>query len=243
LGNGEKVWALADLGLTAKVGDDVQNGYLLFSTGHDGSMSHSYRMCFTRVVCQNTLSAALGEKARASLTIRHTKNAMGRLIDARAALDAMGSDVKRMEDKLNFLAGRKVTRESMTTIFDRLFPKTKKDDDSEVSSTRRDNILADVLKTYEMNDANAFPEQRGTAYNLLNAITNYVDHQRSSKEDGRAESAMFGSGDALKSKALEVIYESAGRSMEPILTRQMYAAGAARDEHAEVIGELLGAGR
>ena len=73
LGNGERVWALADLGLAAKVGDDVQKGYLLFSTGHDGSLAHSYRLCMTRVVCQNTLSAALGEKTKASLTIRHTK--------------------------------------------------------------------------------------------------------------------------------------------------------------------------
>ena len=78
LGKGEKVWALADLGFAVKVGDDVQNGYLLFSTGHDGSMSHSYRLCLTRVVCQNTLGAALSEKTKAALTIRHTKNANNR---------------------------------------------------------------------------------------------------------------------------------------------------------------------
>src|SRR5262249_35482925 len=142
LGNGEKVWALADLGLAAKVGNDVQKGYLLFSTGHDGSMSHSYRICMTRVVCENTLNAALSEKSRASLTIRHTKNAMNKLIDARTALDSLGTDVRKVEDKLNFLAGRKCTREAVTSIFDRLFPKTKKDDSTEVSSSRRDNILA-----------------------------------------------------------------------------------------------------
>lgn len=208
LGNGEKVWALADLGFTAKIGDDVQNGYLLFSTGHDGSMSHSYRMCMTRVVCQNTLSAALSERTKASLVVRHTKNANARLSDQRKALESMGDDVKRIEDKLNFLAQRKMNREAFGNVMDRLFPKRVKDG-SEVETTRRNNILIDVLKLYEMNDGNAFPEQRGSAYNLLNAITNYVDHERSSKDDGRAESAMFGSGDALKSKALEVIYESA----------------------------------
>ena len=216
LGNGERVWALADLGLAAKVGDDVQKGYLLFSTGHDGSLAHSYRLCMTRVVCQNTLSAALGEKTKASLTIRHTKNANSRLIDARSALDSMSADVQRVEDKLNFLAGRKLTREALTSVLDRLFPKRPAAEFGETrETTRRTNILADVLKIYELNDGNAFPEQRGTAYNLLNAITNYTDHERSSKEDGRAESAMFGSGDALKNKAMEVIYEVAG-SCDPI---------------------------
>ena len=74
LGNGERVWGLADLNLAVTVGRDQQRGYLLFCTGHDGSLSHQYRLCMTRVVCQNTLSAALSERTRAKLTIRHTKN-------------------------------------------------------------------------------------------------------------------------------------------------------------------------
>lgn len=223
LGNGEKVWALADLGLTVKVGDDVQNGFLLFATSHDCSISHSYRICLTRVVCQNTLGAALSEKTRAKLTIRHTKNAMDRLIDAREALSSLGSDVVRMEDKLNFLAGRKMNREAMGAILDRLFPKKAAEDGKVANGTRRENVLADILKIYELNDGNQFPEQRGTAYNLLNAITNYTDHERSTRNDGRAESALFGSGDQLKSKALEVIMHTAGDLTESIRKPVVYA--------------------
>lgn len=229
LGNGERVWALADLGLTARIGDDVQEGYLLFSTGHDGSLAHSYRLCMTRVVCQNTLSVALGERTKGSLIIRHTKNANNRLIDTRAALDGMASDVHRIEDKLNYLAARRMNREALTSVMDRLFPKAKDaDSGADKDTTRRTNILSDVLKLYELNDGNAFPEQRGTAYNLLNAITNYVDHERSSKGDGQAESAMFGSGDTLKSKAMEVIYESAGR-LDAVPSRSMRYTGSLSD--------------
>ncbi len=205
LGSGETVWALADLGFACKVGDDVQKGYLLFSTGHDGKTAHNYRLCFTRVVCQNTLNIALSSGTKAALTIRHTKNAVAKLDDARKALAAMGEDVKRVEDRLNFLANRKMNREALSVIFDRLFPKNEE----AKNTTRRDNILADILKNYELNDGNAFPEQRGTAYALLNAITDYTDHQRSTKDDGRAEAAMFGSGDALKTKAYEVVYQTA----------------------------------
>lgn len=222
LGAGEKVWALADLGLTAKVGDDVQQGYLLFSTGHDGSMSHSYRLCMTRVVCQNTLNAAISEKTRAKLSIRHTKNALSRLGDTREALTAMSDDVVRIEDKLNFLAARKMTRESVTSIMDRLFPKTRNDDGVAKETTRRTNIIADVLKLYELNDGNAFPDQRGTSYNLLNAITNYTDHERG-QNDSRAEVAMFGSGDALKSKAFDIIMESS-KGLE-VISRPSYYVG------------------
>ena len=62
----------------------------------------------------------------------------------------------------------------MKTVLDRLFPGKK--DENGKSSTRNDNILADVLRCYESNDRNQFPEQRGTAYNLLNAVTEYTDH-------------------------------------------------------------------
>ena len=80
------------------------------------------------------------------------------------------------------------------------------------------------LKIYELNDGNAFPEQRGTSYNLLSAVTNYVDHERSStKDDQRAESAMFGSGDALKTRALDLILETS-KGLEIIL-KPVYHVG------------------
>jgi len=220
LGEGEKVWGLADLKLAVTVGDDVQNGYLLFSTSHDGSMSHQYKTCLTRVVCQNTLNVALGEKTRSVFRIKHTRNNGDKIADAHTALAGISADVSSMEQKLNFLAARKVTKEAMVSVLDRLFPAKKDDDGKPVDSTRRDNILTAILHNYESNDRNAFPEQRGTAYNLLNAITEHTDHERSTRGNGRAESALFGSGDALKSKAFEVLLETAaGLPERPTITR------------------------
>jgi hypothetical protein len=93
---------------------------------------------------------------------------------------------------------------------DKLFPvKAKEDGEEAESSTRRDNVLAEILSLYESNDNNAFPEQRGTAYNLLNSITEYTDHVRQSRMDARAESALFGSGKALKDRAFQLIYDEA----------------------------------
>ncbi len=213
LGDGQRVWGLAHLALSVSVGRDQQKGYLLFCTGHDGSLSHQYRICLTRVVCQNTLSAALSERTRSKLTIRHTKGAQGKLDGVHEALSGIRADMLTVEEKLNFLAGRRVTRESMTAVLDRLFPKPKADDGAEKdSSTRRNNVLADILALYESNDQNAFPEQRGTAYGLLNAVTEYTDHMRATRGangNGRAESAMFGSGERLKAQAVEVITEAA----------------------------------
>jgi hypothetical protein len=44
----------------------------------------------------------------------------------------------------------------------------------------------------------------GTAWGLLNAVTQYVDHERRARsQDYRLDSAWFGNGAAIKGKALE----------------------------------------
>src|SRR6202044_166427 len=108
------------------------------------------------------------------------------------------------------ISERKITRESLTAVFDRLFPVAEGKE--EEKNTRRENILGDILALYEGNDGNVFPSIRGTGYNLLNSITEYSDHYRPAKltanrqgytvARARAENAVVGTGDALKTKAL-----------------------------------------
>lgn len=211
LGKGEVVWGLADLNMDIQVGlnGDAHKTYLLFATAHNGTFSHLYRTTFTRVVCQNTLNAALSNKATSQFRVRHTVGAQAKLDRAHDTLAQIGTEVKGIESKLNLLAARRMTRESMGTILDRLFPQRKGEDGKPIESTRRNNILGDILASYESNDRNAFPEQRGTAYNFLNAITEYVDHKASTWAGDNGKSAMFGSGDRLKTQAMEVLLESA----------------------------------
>src|SRR5215207_7021033 len=211
LGKGEVIWGLADLNLPLRVGDDVSKNYLLFWTSYDASAAHSYGLTSVRVVCQNTLRMALSGKSAQLLKVRHTKSGAQRLKEAHLALQTLSTDIKTVEEKLTFLAQRTMTRDATVTILDRLFPKTEREDGRTESSTRRENVLADILSLYESNDRNTFPEQRGTAYNMLNAVTNYVDHSRTARggETGRFESALFGHGNRLKGQALEVLLEEA----------------------------------
>jgi phage/plasmid-like protein (TIGR03299 family) len=60
-------------------GDQVQQ-YLIACTSHDGSIPFQLLFSPVRVVCQNTLSAALGlaasqRQSNGSISVRHTKNA------------------------------------------------------------------------------------------------------------------------------------------------------------------------
>lgn len=215
LGRGERVWTLAripEADITV-AGIDKHESFLLACTSHDGSLAFTLKLTSTRVVCQNTLSMALSSNG-ALARVKHTKNALDRVEAAKRYMGMVTENARTLSEKLNVLASRKMTRETYKQIMDKLFPASR---DENVSQTRRENILGDIIRLYESNDRNAIPSIRGTAYNLLNAVTEYTDHLRSSRVSSdksdlgytatksRYESAIFGSGDTLKNKALDVI--------------------------------------
>ena len=65
--------------------------------------------------------------------------------------------------------------------------------------------MAKVQALFDGNGKGAeLASSKGTAFGLLNSITEYVDHERRARSvDHRLESAWFGAGAALKQKALE----------------------------------------
>lgn len=220
LGKGERIWCLARVpgDITIRGTADSSQVYLLFETSHDGSRSATCRLSTVRVVCQNTLNMALSHTNGSFVRVKHTKQVEARMDAARKLMFGVQQDVKSLEEKLNLLALRRLTRESYTGILDRLFPLTEEQLSGKASRTKRDNTVTDITALFEKNDNNAIPEVRGTAYNLLNAVTEYTDHHRTARiTDGRegytlnrarAENALFGTGDNLKTQALEMILQS-----------------------------------
>jgi phage/plasmid-like protein (TIGR03299 family) len=233
LGNGERIWCLARVPHTITVaGEDKSEVFLLFTTSHDGSMAATAKLSTVRVVCQNTLNQALSANG-SMVRVKHTRDAERRLDQCKKLMQGVAMDAKQLEEKLNLLAARRMTKESMRSILDRLFPAPA---DEKASTARRENLLADVLSLYESNDKNTFPQIRGTAYNLLNAVTEFTDHVRSARitegrkdysiAQARAENAFVGTGDKLKQEALEVILQdTAGNPIHSaIYSRPVIAA-------------------
>jgi len=203
------------------LGDDKSVNYLLFNMSYDGSLSRIYKITRTRVVCQNTLSLAMSELSP-EVRVRNTKNSQSRLDERIATLENIRSSVAALDEKMEFLSERLLLEEPRENILSELFPLTSKKDDEGrtvlVSPTRRTNIINGILKRFEENDGNAFSSQRGTYYNFLNSITEFVDHDRTGKGSGkdsskadeaRAMSSMFGSGDVLKNRAFDLILKEA----------------------------------
>lgn len=212
LGKGESVWALAKVPteLRIKGTDDKSDVYLLCATRHDGKGSMMTKIVTTRVVCQNTLDIALNEGG-AFFRIGHFGNVQNKMKDARKIMGDVIGSVKSLEEKMNLLARRKMTKATFVGVLDALFPPTETEKEAisaaaQAAATRREEKLAEIAGLFQSNDNGAFPELRGTAYNMLNAVTEYTDHF-AGNENTRGRSAMFGAGQQLKARALDTILE------------------------------------
>ena len=238
LGNGSRIWLSVRVPKADfAIGDDKHETYLVFASSHDATLAHTAKLTSVRVVCQNTLTAALndGEKM---FRVKHTKQSDDRLEKAKTLMSGVVQNATTLRDKLHTLAQRRMTRKSMEAVLNKLFPAPKEE---KANTTRRENVLTEILNLYASNDNNAFPEQKGTAYNLLNAVTNYTDHLRTARitsnrsgmdiSTARAENAVMGTGDVLKSAALEVILQETADGQ----TVQTYK----QSEMDEVVSGLL----
>lgn len=221
-GNGSTIWCLAQTPWDIKIKGtgDITKTYILFKDHRDGGSAKA-ALTSKRLTCDNVFTTALrnGEKV---FRLRHVGDVVGKMNEARKILLTVRGEMKSLEDKFNSLARKKATNEVIQKVFNKLFPKINE-------SERVRNQARDILTRYELNDNNAFPSERGTAFNLLNAFTGYVDHEKTVRVGNidvtvpgidpdshrdkveyvkRAESAMFGSGDAFKTQALEYILEA-----------------------------------
>jgi phage/plasmid-like protein (TIGR03299 family) len=91
LWGGRRVWVLARLPEYVELGGDLSATYIYVANSHDGSMAVTAAVTPIRIVCANTLGAALrqaerGASAQRTFRFRHTGNLQGKFAEARTVL-------------------------------------------------------------------------------------------------------------------------------------------------------------
>lgn len=209
LGGGTKIWLLAQIPKEIRIAgtDDITKPYFLFMNPHDGSRAAIARTVNKRVVCNNTLQVALKEQGDV-IRIIHTGAQENQIKDAQSLMDNTLNQLDDFNKLLNTLAKIQLDMKSVGDIVKKVYKNIEE-------SVQEQNRARMVLEIFEDNDNNAFPKQRGTAYNLLNAFTKYEDHFSSARltvqeneQQARARKALFGIGDVLKFQVLTAITQT-----------------------------------
>ena len=104
LWGGRRVWCLARLPEYVELGGDQSATYIYVANSHDGSMAVTAAATPIRIVCANTLGAALrqaehGANAQRTFRFRHTGNLQTKFAEARQVL-GMTIDYQKQSKEL-----------------------------------------------------------------------------------------------------------------------------------------------
>jgi phage/plasmid-like protein (TIGR03299 family) len=197
---------LARVGENAAVMDDQVAPYLMLATSYDGTMATVAQFTTVRVVCNNTLQASLqNHSGDGRVTIPHSAmfNADKVRQDLGIALDSWD----RFLINANRLAARKITDPEMDAFLQDLIepPYGKSYTPEQIRSSKGYQRITALFKGAQIGAGQDAVD--GTAWGLLNATTQYVDHEKGRLPDNRLDNAWFGPGAAFKNKALAIILE------------------------------------
>lgn len=207
---GTRPWVLAKLAGDPIVvkGDDIVERYILLAHAHDGTLAIRAGLTPVRVVCHNTLSAAIGidpSTGKRSSTpdgmfkILHRANAKDRLADVAeeiAAIDerlAKAAEVYRKLASVDVVGGDARIVEFLGGVY-----KQKAD---EVRKGRR---LPEIERLFASGKGQDLDGARGTYWGLYNALTEYHSHHAGRDGESRANANAFGQGAQFIRRGLDV---------------------------------------
>lgn len=169
LRNGRAVWLLARMPET-QILDDKLEPYLCFTNTHDGT--GAIRACATpvRVVCSNTLNFALNT-AKRSWSTKHVGDIAAKLAEARTTLGLANQYILALQKDAELLAAQKVTDAEVDAMLDAIY--LVKPDDSDV---RKAKIARAKESFFTCLSAPDIANYKGTAFAVMNAATDFVDH-------------------------------------------------------------------
>lgn len=216
-GVGERIFVSAKLPKNILVqGDPVEN-YLIFTTSHDGSSGVKILFSPIRVVCENTLNAAIATSSN-YVSFRHTKSVHGNLDIASEILGICDSRIAFLQEKFDFMRKTQIKDEAAQNIFANVI--LTEDEQFKINQTghtvgqiitrdwraiqdagismKKVNTLSEINNYYFSGIGQK--EILGTAWGVYNAITGYYSNIDNSEGAKRMDSLLYGD----KSRKIEL---------------------------------------
>jgi len=227
LKDGGEIWGLAKISEDFELaGDDLIKGYLLINQPHIVGKSMTIKLTPIRVVCNNTLTMALGQSGTASFRMPHVKEFGNDVIQAAEnALGLSAAAMTEFRDNSIILSKAKAKHSDVLDYVGEIYQPTM------IAEYRKEQLLRESGKALGMQEPlkeklNKFPSlvvealehspganlksAKGTWWGALNAVTYVEDHLRESQTEGNAlHSAWFGAAANRKSKALALAMKRA----------------------------------
>jgi phage/plasmid-like protein (TIGR03299 family) len=219
LNGGKRVWGLAKInGGFMLGGKDEVEGYILLDNPH--IWGRSLQILFTpiRVVCNNTLTAALRNNDNLESTFRMSHD---RVFDDKikeTAAEKVGLAMKALDifkDQSEFLSKKRASDQKVMEFFSNLINPTQyqaaleASEDGTVNHADLGRTVNRLLGIMHTQPGAELATSAGTWWGAFNAVTYYYDHVAGTDQDKRLTSAWFGSAATRKRQALDLAVQFA----------------------------------
>lgn len=199
---GRRIWALGRVGDNAHILDDEVAPYLLLATSYDGTMATVARFTTVRVVCNNTLQACLRNASlQKHVTISH--QAIFDPNEVRADLGIALDAWEEFQQKAGLMAQRKLTDLEtdawLQELFQPFMPYGQTYSPEQVRKSKGYRRILDLFAGEMIGGTQDATDK--TLWGLVNATTEYIDHEKGRMRDNRLNTAWFGPGARFKDHA------------------------------------------
>ena len=211
LGNGERIFITAKLPEYIRVGkDDLIEKYLFLTTSHDGSGSITAAFTPVRIVCNNTLNAAL-RNTKNGIKIKHTNNVRDRLAEAHKLMGISNRLAGELEQIFNTWTKIAITDEQVLRLIQQamassreVFQQVIEGREDEQSACFK-NVCNTVLEYALGSETQQTTTTKGTLFGAYNAVTGYYQNVKEHKSlELKLKSIQFGTGFQRSQSAFEL---------------------------------------
>jgi phage/plasmid-like protein (TIGR03299 family) len=224
---GRKLWVMAtceDAKRYVKGKQDQMVLNLLLATSLDGSMQTTGVLTPTRVVCANTLRAALEGANQGIVKLSHRSSFDAQVIKDALGVEAAHKSFQQFMEQARELAETPISLDDARDVLSNIFkPSEAKQPQLDLSWMGNLGDLGKPQEAPEKADSRSLkrilalfegegrgmelPTAQGTRWGLLNAVTEWVDHEMGRTGDSRLDHAWFGRGSSFKQQALQLLTE------------------------------------
>jgi len=223
LRGGKIVWIMSKLPGHIGWSEDPIEQWLVLSNAHDGSRKISLMATPVRVVCMNTLNAAI-HSAAVNFEMVHTAGIMDKVIDAREALGKVTDYFREMDGAVKLLKDYRMSNQEIKSYVHGLFPLKVKTEESLPGFEDTLNVelgprikkyIEKVFELMETGKGTEVPGVKGSAYGAWNAAIEFADHWQPVKGKAdvlnrKLDSIWFGSAARFKQRAFDQAVDLAG---------------------------------
>lgn len=202
--NGRRVWMLGRFGHDTLIDNhDSVAKYMLLAHGHDGQFSVRFGFCPIRVVCWNTLSAAIASDESKLVRCLHTSGLQQNLETLRNAMQVGEETFELTAEQYRKLAQKGVNRNDL-----REYARLVIDADSDAGKWTRPQAekIAAIVENATSGKGNA----GSNWWHAYNGVTEFVCHQATRSAERRLSEAWWGEGKAMSAKALSIALQLSG---------------------------------